>query len=171
MVGTVHWMAPEVIRGQGVGRSADVWSFGCTIIEALTGRPPWAEIKEPVTIFWKVCNTEERPGVPDTMSADARDLIKQCLAREGSDRPTARKLTAHRWMRASALQARAHVLREMSSELSGMNADGSAAVLLPALSGAVPPPNHGSFHTGRRGSFGARRSSTHRDQHPLPLQP
>ena len=31
----------KVLRGESYGRSCDVWSVGCVIIEMATGRPPW----------------------------------------------------------------------------------------------------------------------------------
>jgi serine/threonine protein kinase len=39
-VGTSFYVAPEVVRGESYGRSADIWSAGCLAYELLTGAPP-----------------------------------------------------------------------------------------------------------------------------------
>merc|ERR1711920_212342 len=39
--GSVPWMAPEVISHTAYGRSADVWSFGCVLIEMGSAKVPW----------------------------------------------------------------------------------------------------------------------------------
>lgn len=38
-------VAPEVIELKGASPASDIWSLGCTVIELLTGRPPYAEIQ------------------------------------------------------------------------------------------------------------------------------
>merc|ERR1712125_93608 len=39
--GSIPWMAPEVINGTAYGRMADIWSFGCVVIEMAKAGSPW----------------------------------------------------------------------------------------------------------------------------------
>jgi serine/threonine protein kinase len=44
VAGTLNWMAPEVIKLEGAGYASDIWSLACTVIELLTGRPPYSDV-------------------------------------------------------------------------------------------------------------------------------
>ena len=37
-------VAPEVIELKGASPASDIWSLACTVIELLTGRPPYSDI-------------------------------------------------------------------------------------------------------------------------------
>lgn len=45
-VGTVQWMAPEVIQGKAYYESADIYSMGLVIWEMLTGQCPYEGMKQ-----------------------------------------------------------------------------------------------------------------------------
>ena len=40
-IGTPHWMAPEIMRGEPYKEEADVYSFGMILWELLTGKIPY----------------------------------------------------------------------------------------------------------------------------------
>ena len=39
-------MAPEIIEMTGTNTACDLWSVGCTIIELLTGKPPYFDLPQ-----------------------------------------------------------------------------------------------------------------------------
>merc|ERR550525_690618 len=43
MVGTPHYMAPEVMRGKGYGTEVDVWALGVILYELVVGHLPFGD--------------------------------------------------------------------------------------------------------------------------------
>ena len=39
-----NWAAPEVIELRPVSTKSDIWSLGCTVVELLTGKPPYGDL-------------------------------------------------------------------------------------------------------------------------------
>ena len=59
-------MAPEVIKLQGATTASDIWSLGCTIIELLTGNPPFGDLAPMAALFAMV--KEVHPPFPPNSS-------------------------------------------------------------------------------------------------------
>ncbi|KAL5005591.1 hypothetical protein ScPMuIL_016749 [Solemya velum] len=97
VVGTPYWMAPEIINGDGYGRKADVWSVGCTVVEMLTTKPPWAQYESMAAIF-KIATEEQMSyELPTYISSVARDFLRLTFKRTPHDRPSAEDLLRHRF--------------------------------------------------------------------------
>ena len=54
--GTFAFMAPEVLRGESYGRSCDIWSIGCCVIEMASTKRPWSEhcVTNHLALIYKV---------------------------------------------------------------------------------------------------------------------
>ena len=56
-IGTPHYMAPEVIRGDSYDNKVDYWSIGICIFEFICGKKPFGnDIKDPIEIYKSILN-------------------------------------------------------------------------------------------------------------------
>ncbi|CAI0546588.1 unnamed protein product [Linum tenue] len=95
-------MAKHVIKNSsGCNLAVDIWSLGCTVLEMATSKPPWSQF-EGVAAMFKIGNSKDLPAIPDTLSDDGKDFVRQCLQRNPSHRPTAAQLLDHPFVRSAA---------------------------------------------------------------------
>ncbi len=82
LVGSPSYMAPEVLSGEEVGPSADVWALGVTIYELVTGEKPFRgkDAEELFAAIQRGRFPRVRSLAPDCPRTLAR-AIEKCLAR------------------------------------------------------------------------------------------
>ncbi|XP_059160973.1 mitogen-activated protein kinase kinase kinase 3-like [Physella acuta] len=98
-IGTPHWMAPEVISGDGYGRKADVWSLGCTVVEMLTLKPPYADYEPFAAMFQIATNATPKYELPAGTSVLVKDFLALTFQRTPTKRPSAEDLMDHRFVK------------------------------------------------------------------------
>ncbi|KAL4574814.1 hypothetical protein LXL04_021652 [Taraxacum kok-saghyz] len=97
--GSPYWMAPEIIKNSnGSNLAVDIWSLGCTVLEMATTKPPWSQY-EGVAALFKIGNSKELPVIPDHLSEEGKDFVRQCLQRNPQHRPTAAQLLDHSFIK------------------------------------------------------------------------
>lgn len=99
VAGTPNFMAPEVIACSGHSCMADIWSVGCCVLEMLTGHPPFWNLDNHMAVMFAVMKGNLEQQVPTHISEDAKDFIKLCARSDPKERPSARQLQQHRWLK------------------------------------------------------------------------
>lgn len=98
VAGTPNWMAPEVIELHGASTKSDIWSLGCTVIELLTGRPPYADIANGMSVMFRIVE-DDMPPFPAEASDLLRHFLTQCFRKDPALRPSAELLCEHPWLK------------------------------------------------------------------------
>lgn len=82
-LGTIEYMAPEVIQGKSYGKACDWWSLGALGYDLLTGSPPFkannnAKLQEKIL--------KQKLTLPYFLGPDAKDLLTRLMRKEPSKR-------------------------------------------------------------------------------------
>ena len=96
VMGTLDYLAPEMLRGVGATRTADIYALGCLAFECTAGRTPFAD-KSMFDLASAHLNTDppdpcaNRPDAPEGLSW----AIVQALAKDPDKRPPTATAYAH----------------------------------------------------------------------------
>ncbi|RPA82166.1 hypothetical protein BJ508DRAFT_208424 [Ascobolus immersus RN42] len=123
MTGTPMYMSPEAITGttRESYSAMDIWSLGCVILEAATGRKPWVNLDNEWAIMWNIAGGQKpQLPTPDQLSPAGIDFLNRCFEREPTKRGTAAELLQHDWVSegfiSGGVEGVKDVMREVKEE-------------------------------------------------------
>ncbi len=106
-IGTVEYCSPEQLRGDRTDARADVYSLGCVLYAALTGRPPFAHGTVPATMLAHL-NDDAPPPSGRGAPREFDRIIARALAKD----PARRYLSTGDLGRAALAAARDEAVTE-----------------------------------------------------------
>lgn len=98
--GTPYFMAPEVLSESKYGRRGDIWAVGCTIIQMLTGEPPWKErkLQTVIQLHGILSSWHGIPPLHRDIPDDLRNFLELCFVKNPKDRPMSDALLTHQFL-------------------------------------------------------------------------
>ncbi|MEU5285516.1 bifunctional serine/threonine-protein kinase/ABC transporter substrate-binding protein [Streptomyces sp. NPDC020755] len=89
VVGTPGFLPPEQVSGNTAGPAGDLFSLGCLLAYAATGRPPFGSGAVDALLYRTVHDAPDLDGIDD---AHLRAVLDRCLAKDPGARPAAADL-------------------------------------------------------------------------------
>ncbi|KDO25295.1 TKL protein kinase [Saprolegnia parasitica CBS 223.65] len=100
-IGTIAWIAPEVLTGGRYTEKADIYSFGVLMAELDTLQVPYADLLGKASengfsnarLAMMVSEGELQPSFTESMPSELLALARECLSFHDNDRPSAIQLS------------------------------------------------------------------------------
>ncbi|KAH8833421.1 kinase-like domain-containing protein [Flagelloscypha sp. PMI_526] len=88
--GSLRWMSPEVILypEPSMTTARDIYAFGSTMLEVITGKSPWSNIREDTKVILNL-SLGKHPDRPDGFGNDVWNIIESCWCLDPFERPSA----------------------------------------------------------------------------------
>jgi serine/threonine kinase PknH len=88
VLGTIDYMAPELLEGVRIGPATDIYALACLAVQTLTGQVPFVRDNDAATTYAHVMGappsvSERRPELPVALD----DVIAAGMAKSPDDRP------------------------------------------------------------------------------------
>lgn len=104
LVGTPHYMSPELLSKRPYGFKSDIWSLGCVMYELTALRPAFTAFNIQGLVH-KIKKSAVAP-LPTTYSAEWCTVIRAMLRKRPEARPTVQELLASPCLRDALIEAR-----------------------------------------------------------------
>lgn len=99
-VGSLCWMAPEIVKGEDYDHKIDIWSIGITAIEIANGKPPFQDLS-PMQ-FKDLSESDKIPSLAEInnrnstkkvkWSEEFKNFIRSCFVKDPKKRPSAKEV-------------------------------------------------------------------------------
>ncbi len=87
IMGTVHYMSPEQIKGEKIDYRTDIWSLGVLMYEIITGTPPFKGEYEQAVIYSILNeNPKKITAINKKVPAELEKIIMKCLEKDPEKR-------------------------------------------------------------------------------------
>lgn len=100
-IGTPMYMSPEVVtNGPSASLpSTDIWSFGCVLMQMLSGQLPW-RVPDNNIFMLMYSIGHYQPYIPpvDSINPEWHRILTSCLQKDPSKRPSAMELLRDDWI-------------------------------------------------------------------------
>jgi serine/threonine-protein kinase len=88
VLGTIDYMAPELLDGDGIGPATDIYGLACLAVETLTGSVPFARDTDAATMYAHIVDpppsvSERRSELPVALD----DVLAAGMAKDPDERP------------------------------------------------------------------------------------
>lgn len=98
-VGTAHFMAPEVVKGEPYGKPVDIWSCGVMLYILVSGTLPFYGTRERLRESIKRGKVYMNPKIWDVISEPCKNLVARMLTLDPNERITVFECLNHPWIR------------------------------------------------------------------------